>query len=303
MKTMAFLLSVRYTAGFVGGACRICRTGVRMMASSAYFTSNTLLAEQHPFLSLQQRDGLPSDHMACWLDLSPEDGALGVSFTGDSAARRQKPFSIDFASNSSIARQKQAHNELIVKSVGKAPIVVDMTAGLCRDAMMLAAAGKQVVCCEQHPVIHALLQDALLRLSAVNPKLAKRVLLLHGNSCESLDAIRALLLRLSPDLMNPVTVVLDPMYPTPPSERKALVKKETQVLHRLTELTGHQGAGDQQLFQAARAIATDRIVVKRDLHDAELVPGLVSAHGVNKGRTQRFDLYFANRLALLDSAP
>ncbi len=73
-----------------------------------------------------------------------------------------------------------ANQELVVKSMGKSTIIVDMTAGLGRDAIVLASTGRSVICIEENLVLHLLQQDALNKLHVTQPKLASRIHLLHG---------------------------------------------------------------------------------------------------------------------------
>lgn len=60
-------------------------------------------------------------------------------------------------------------NQLIAKAIGiksKQKIaVLDVTAGLGRDAFVLSTLGCDVVMCERSPIIYALLRDGLLRAS------------------------------------------------------------------------------------------------------------------------------------------
>jgi len=66
---------------------------------------------------------------------------------------------------------------------GKTPNVVDATAGLGRDAFLLASLGAQVTLIERSPQMHALLADALARAadSDVGDIIA-RMTLLHGDA-------------------------------------------------------------------------------------------------------------------------
>lgn len=84
--------------------------------------------------------------------------------------------------------------------------MVDATAGLGRDAFVLAALGCQVQMLERNPVVAALLDDGLRRgyLDAeIGPWLRERLTLLHASSLTALVAIEP----------RPEVVYLDPMYP------------------------------------------------------------------------------------------
>lgn len=102
--------------------------------------------------------------------------------------------------------------------------MVDATAGLGRDAFVLAALGCQVQMLERNPVVAALLDDGLRRgyLDAeIGPWLRERLTLLHASSLTALVAIEP----------RPEVVYLDPMYPH--RQKSALVKKEMRVFQSL----------------------------------------------------------------------
>eukprot|EP00981_Chlorochromonas_danica_P002675 scaffold523_cov171-Ochromonas_danica.AAC.4 len=283
-----------------------------------YVTRNPSLAAAHTFLSLQP--AVPAaatqqeeeGELSCLLDYSSLDEALEVSFHGEGIPRQEKPFRLDL--QHVLQRQAQARQEVVVKAVGKAPIVVDMTAGLGRDAMVLASAGKRVVAVEAHPVLHLLLSDALKQLRARGQPnvILDHLTLLHGRAEDCVEVVKEVVAG-----SQEVSVYLDPMYPTPPAARKSLVKKETQVLHRLVDSSARRLDDERRLFAAACQVATDRVVVKRGLHDPVLMSGggeeeeegttasssqpLCSLppqpHLVVKGSKQRFDVYFMNQMS------
>lgn len=277
-----------------------------------YLTRNPSLAAAHPFLSLQpapapaaatqQEEG---DELSCLIDYSSLDQALEISFHGEGIPRQEKPFRLDL--QHVLQRQAQARQEVVVKALGKAPIVVDMTAGLGRDAMVLASAGKRVVAVEAHPVLHLLLSDALTQLRARGQPnvILDHLTLLHGRAEDCVEVVKEVVAG-----WQEVSVYLDPMYPTPPAARKSLVKKETQVLHRLVDSSARRLDDERRLFAAACQVATDRVVVKRGLHDPVLMTGgdegtassqplclPPQPHLVVKGSKQRFDIYFMNQMS------
>jgi len=159
-----------------------------------------------------------------------------------------------------------------------APAVVDATAGLGRDAFLLAWLGCRVTAVERSPAVWLLLRDGLLRASR-DPELAPavdRLTLLRGEA-------GALLPGLAARGLAPV-VCLDPMHP--PRRSTALVRKEMRLLR--SQVGGDEDAGE--LFRAARAAAAARVVVKRPLH----APALAAAPDfVLRGRSTRFDVYLA----------
>ncbi len=134
---------------------------------------------------------------------------------------------------------------------GLNPKVLDATAGLGRDAFVLATLGCKVQLAERSPVIAALLQDGLDRAleDAAVGQIAARMELF------SADAI--LFMRGLKGAYRPEVVYLDPMYPH--RKKSALVKKEMRVFRALV--------GDDpdaaELLQVARECAMARVVVKR----------------------------------------
>ena len=172
--------------------------------------------------------------------------------------------------------------EALVRAVGfrGTPLeVVDATAGLGRDAMVLAVAGGRVVAIEHHPVTHALLADGLARAER-DPELAivirERLTLLHADAAEYLIA------RATP----PDVVYLDPMFP----ERtgSAVAKKELRMLGLLAAPTEDADT----LFAAALASGASRIVVKRPrLAPPLTAPGAPPVTTRLLGRSSRFDVY------------
>ena len=75
---------------------------------------------------------------------------------------------VDFVAGAMAHRRKfgGGRGEAIAKAVGikgtELPSVIDATAGLGRDAFVLASIGCQVRLVERHPVVYLLLQDGLI---------------------------------------------------------------------------------------------------------------------------------------------
>lgn len=169
---------------------------------------------------------------------------------------------------------------MLAKAVGfkgKPLSVVDATAGLGRDAFLLACMGCTVTAIERSPVVAALLQDGLGR-AAADPALARiieqRLHLVPGDA-------RRLLARL-PAEERPEVVYLDPMFPS--GRKSAAVKKEM----RLCRLVAGDDPDADELFEVARTVARTRVVVKRPLRAPHLggKPAIVY-----KGTTIRYDVY------------
>lgn len=179
----------------------------------------------------------------------------------------------------------RARHEMVVRACGllKAtqPLrIFDATAGLLRDACVLAAAGARVDVAERSPVIAELIEDGLQRArqtTAANEILAR--LTFHAG-----DSLQ-LLQQLAGADERPDVVYLDPMFPH--RDKSALVKKEMRVFRAVV---GEDVDADA-LLAPARAAARKRVVVKRPrlapwLADAK--PGLVL-----EGKSGRFDIYLA----------
>lgn len=132
------------------------------------------------------------------------------------------PVFVDFVEGAVAHRRKfgGGRGQSIAKAVGlKAganPTVVDATAGLGRDAFVLASLGCQVTMLERHPVVAALLADGLQRAqqdSEIGGWMRERMSLRSGPALENLQQ-----LGFTPDV-----VYLDPMFPH--RQKSALVKK------------------------------------------------------------------------------
>jgi 16S rRNA (guanine1516-N2)-methyltransferase len=158
---------------------------------------------------------------------------------------------------------------------GHTPTVVDATAGLGRDAFLLASLGAHITLLERSKEVHALLQDGLARARAAGGKFAEivdRMTLIQGDA-------REVLRRLAPEV-----VLVDPMHP--PRKNTALVKKE---MRQLRELVG-EDPDALELMQAALASATRRVVLKWPLR-ADPLPGLRPASHQILGQSTRYDVF------------
>ncbi len=133
--------------------------------------------------------------------------------------------------------------------------VLDATAGLGRDAAVLAWLGCEVIMLEQNPVMHALLADGLARgLRDADAEFRQVLLRLQ---LQLADARQWLSARVKAEVGVPDVVYLDPMFP--PRDKSALVKKDMALLHQL--LGSEQDLGS--LVEAARLVARHRVVLKR----------------------------------------
>ncbi|MBX3462115.1 MAG: class I SAM-dependent methyltransferase [Planctomycetes bacterium] len=187
---------------------------------------------------------------------------------------------LDLASGPLARRLRSARrDEPLARAVGlprraTPPSVVDATAGLGRDALVLAQLGCQVLALERQPAL-ALLLAAALHDSPLRTRLQVRCV----------DAVAWL--AACPPAAAPAVVCLDPMFPTTGT---AQVKKEMQVCRALAGgATGSaDGEADAELLRAARRLARERVVVKRHPHAPPLAerPSFQVA-----GKRVRFDVY------------
>jgi 16S rRNA (guanine1516-N2)-methyltransferase len=175
------------------------------------------------------------------------------------------------------ARQGPQGDEALARAAGARrghrPSVIDATAGLGRDAFVLAARDTPVTLVERDAVIAALLFDGLERarsVAAIAP-VAERMAAVEADA-------RAYLAERAADV-----VLVDPMHP--PRKKSAAVKKEMRVLR---DWVGPDRDSDA-LLTAARNAAHERVVVKRP-KGAEPLAGLTPSGQVT-GRSTRFDIY------------
>nr|WP_051527092.1 class I SAM-dependent methyltransferase [[Eubacterium] cellulosolvens] len=184
--------------------------------------------------------------------------AEGLSLTGDGLKLRG-----DF--RKMLPRLK--HNNLSHESVVKAaklkgfdgrPTVVDATAGMGEDSLLLAAAGCTVHMYEYNPVVAALLSDTLRR-ALEDPDLAEIVRRMHLHEGDSVKALREMAEKLDrgeaeerPDL-----ILLDPMFPE--RKKSSLVKKKLQLIQQLE----HPCEDEAALVDAALQVKPRRVMIKR----------------------------------------
>ncbi len=202
----------------------------------------------------------------------PKLGAVYVDFVEGAVAHRRK---FGGGRGQSIAKA------VGLKS-GAMPTVVDATAGLGRDAFVLASLGCKVTLIERSPVVAALLQDGLTRAAQdpeIGPWVRERMQLLQGPAVETLLALTE----------RPEVIYLDPMFPH--KQKSALVKKEMRVFQ---SLVGADLDADA-LLPAALRMADKRVVVKRPDY-----AGWLNEHKPSMAietKSNRFDVYVMAALA------
>jgi 16S rRNA (guanine1516-N2)-methyltransferase len=187
---------------------------------------------------------------------------------------------VDFVEGASAHRRKfgGGRGQDIAKAIGLkhgfTPHVLDATAGLGRDAFVLASLGCKVTLIERMPVVAALLEDGLARarLNSEVGEIAEHMQLIHTSSIENMNLAQGV-----------DVVYLDPMYPH--REKSAAVKKEMRVFQ---SLVGEDLDADT-LLAPAQALAKYRIVVKRPSYALPLNNKTPSTS--IKMKKNRFDIY------------
>lgn len=188
--------------------------------------------------------------------------------------------SVDFVDGASAHRRKfgGGRGQDIAKAVGLkhgfTPHVLDATAGLGRDAFVLASLGCQLTLMERMPPVAALLDDGIERakLNSDVSEIANNMQLIHASSIENMNLATA-----------PDVVYLDPMYPH--REKSAAVKKEMRIFQSLVGEDLDAGS----LLEPALALAKYRVVVKRPSYAPPLADKKPSM-SLNM-KKNRFDVY------------
>ena len=158
---------------------------------------------------------------------------------------------------------------------GRTPRVVDATAGLGRDAFLLASLGAEIVLIERSPEIAQLLRDGLERARAAEPayaEIVERMRLIEGDARQLLGGL------------HPEVVLVDPMHPA--RGNSALVKQEMRLLR---DVVGAD-ADAAELITAALDAASSRVVVKWPAR-APLPEGLPPPSHSILGKSTRYDVF------------
>ena len=180
-------------------------------------------------------------------------------------------------------RRHPGGRELLARAVGlksgRRPRILDATAGLGRDAFVLAAIGCQVKMLERSALLALLLVDALQRAWASEQGDLRPVL--ERLSLECVDAV-GWLAEADPSEVD--VICLDPMFPV---RRRNVAARRQMVLLQQLEGNADEGA---ELLEAALASGVSRVVVKRPGKASPL--GRVPNYSI-KGSAIRFDVYLS----------
>ena len=217
-----------------------------------------------------------------------EDEMAHLSLT-DTSGKLGGSVSVDFCSGKARHRRQfgGGRGQPLAKAIGLKgganPTVIDATAGLGKDAFILASLGAQVMLVERSPIIAALLEDGLGRASH-DPELkiivTERMNLITANAIEWLTNLTA--------EQHPDVIYMDPMYPH--RNKSALVKKEMRVLR---ELVGDDEDANK-LLHVALTRAKRRVTVKRPGTAPALNGAILNNRQPNstvESKNTRYDIY------------
>jgi 16S rRNA (guanine1516-N2)-methyltransferase len=171
--------------------------------------------------------------------------------------------------------RNQALPKAIGMKAGKTPTVVDATAGLGRDAFLLASLGAEVILIERSPDMHRILEEGLARARETGGDVAEvinRMTLLHGDSIDLLPTL------------TPEVVLVDPMHP--PRKKSALVKNEMRLIR---EIVGPDESS-VELMNVALATASSRVVLKWPLRAAPM-EGICRASHQITGKSTMYEVF------------
>ena len=215
-----------------------------------------------------------------------EPRGLALQHTGMGAPGTVR---VEFEGGDMLHRRRTGGARLLGKAVGygKKTVlqVLDATAGLGRDAFLLADIGCRVRLCEREPLLAELLRDALdCAVLALDPQLraAAQRLQLYVSDSTALD---------EGQLDGLDVIYLDPMFPQ--RSKSAAVKKEMAVFQALLPHTVPSDADRLLAWALQQDVA--RIVVKRPLRASHL-GAVLPSHSV-AGKTVRFDVHVRRKLA------
>jgi len=200
---------------------------------------------------------------------------------------------VDFIAGAVAHRRKYGggKGQMIAKAVGIKPgvypSVLDLTAGLGKDAFVLATLGCTVTLVERNPIVFSALQTGMEEARAYaqqeDPALAHILARMQLIEQDSLDYLKSY----SP--ISQQVIYLDPMFPE--RKKSAAVKKDMILLQ---QLVGDDPDSDK-LFLGAMKAGVHRVVVKR--------PRIAPCLGEQKptlvfeGNSSRFDVYPLQTLA------
>lgn len=227
-------------------------------------------------------DYLPQEQQAAGLQLVLSDDYLKLCDTALNSC-----IWVDFLSGPLAHRVRfgGGRGQTLAKAVGikqgqALPSILDTTAGLARDAYVLAHLGCPLTLLERSPVLYRLIDNAIQRAEGDDNfrRIQQQGFQLYNQ--DGIHFIETTLERFD-------VIYLDPMYPH--RKKSAQVKKDMQILQELI------GSNDDTpaLLLAARRKAVKRVVVKRP-KGGELLAGLKPVFSLESKAT-RYDIYLPEK--------
>ncbi len=245
----------------------------------AHFAELDVKLEGHVVEKINSRFLRLNPDMALVLD---EDG-LSLSANG----MKMQP---DWCAEIPRLKRASLKSEMIARAcqLGEKPTLIDATAGLGHDSLLMAHLGANVRLIERHPILFVLLEYAKVQAER-DPFLQatmQRIQLIHADSNCYLNELAQ-----KGEYLD--VVYLDPMFPQRDQNQQAIkkqaqVKKQMQLLHMLLPEDGEMDLGDQ-LLDLAKKIAK-RVIVKRPRHAVYLAEQHPDHQWL--GDACRFDAYF-----------
>lgn len=191
---------------------------------------------------------------------------------------KERPIGIEFdrelIRHEEYLKKSSVHKEILARALGvkgpHRPQVLDLTAGMLGDSLLMLAFGCEVWAVERHPVIRFLIQSALK--NAQHPKLSQ----FHFEASEAQTI-------LSSDLKTEV-IYFDPMFED--ANEKTSPRKEMRIFRNLVG----SDRDATEVFHAALSKKPKRLVVKRPRQSVTLGKG-PSVQYI--GKSTRYDVYFS----------
>ncbi len=248
-----------------------------MCYDKAMFILSCKNADESRAAELKQRLMVPL--FSCVPEEKKQEPYLSLDEEGLSLCREDLKMVSSWEDRIPRLKQKNLEHELILKAVRikekQGLQVLDATAGLGEDSLILAASGYHVTMFESDPVIGALLEDAYLRALKTEGlrEAASRMTLCLRDSIPAMEKAGGIY----------DVVLLDPMFPE--KKKNSDVKKKFQLLHELERPCENEA----ELMLAAVAAQPKKIVVKRRVKDPVL--GNFRPDYTLSGKAIRYDCY------------
>ncbi len=194
----------------------------------------------------------------------------------------KKPFTINFLSGDLIFRLKTTGKKqplLRALMLGPNKTILDGTAGLGRDALVLAFHGAHVIAIERNPILFLMLKEALafLNKDSLMKSFKGSIEFLLGDAATYIEAL--------PEPLD--AIYLDPMYPHE-DDKDAKSKKDISILKSISAPTENLEA----LIQNSLKKVKSRVVLKRP-PQSEFIGRPTSSNTAN---LVRFDIYIPERI-------